>query len=100
MEDNILSIQESLLKDINKDILLTNNNLKLSNMGVIHQGKKILKVQDKIERIGINLHQTNNTMILIERRSKLYKCSLYVIIILEFITIIIILIRKLIKLFK
>ena len=44
--------------------------------------------------------QTNNTMILIERRSKLYKCSLYVIIILEFITIIIILIRKLIKLFK
>ena len=29
MEDNILSIQESLLKDINKDILLTNNNLKL-----------------------------------------------------------------------
>ena len=100
MEDNILSIQESLLKDINKDILLTNNNLKLSNTGVIHQGKKILKVQDKIERIDINLHQTNNTMILIERRSKLYKCSLYVIIILEFITIIIILIRKLIKLFK
>ena len=97
MGDKYLNIQESLLKDINKDILFANDNLKTSSKGVINQGNQIIKIQNKIDKSGDNIYKINNRMLIIERRGKLYKFTLYLIIILEFLTIILLLFRKIFK---
>jgi hypothetical protein len=97
MGDKYLNIQESLLKDINKDLLFANDNLKTSSKGIINQGNQIVKIQNKIEKSGDNIYKINNRMLIIERRGKLYKFTLYLIIILEFLTIILLLFRKIFK---
>jgi hypothetical protein len=97
MGDKYLNIQESLLKDINKDLLFANDNLKTSSKGIINQGNQIIKIQNKIEKSGDNIYKINNRMLIIERRGKLYKFTLYLIIILEFLTIILLLFRKIFK---
>ncbi len=97
MGDKYLNIQESLLKDINKDILFANDNLKTSSKGVINQGNQIIKIQNKIDKSGDNIYRINNRMLINERRGKLYKFTLYLIIILEFLTIILLLFRKIFK---
>ena len=97
MGDKYLNIQESLLKDINKDLLFANDNLKTSSKGVINQGNQIIKIQNKIDKSGDNIYKINNRMLIIERRGKLYKFTLYLIIILEFLTIILLLFRKIFK---
>ena len=84
MGDKYLNIQESLLKDINKDLLFANDNLKTSSKGIINQGNQIIKIQNKIEKSGDNIYKINNRMLIIERRGKLFKFTLYLIIILEF----------------
>jgi len=97
MGDKYLNIQESLLKDINKDLLFANDNLKTSSKGIINQGNQIIKIQNKIDKSGDNIYKINNRMLIIERRGKLYKFTLYLIIILEFLTIILLLFRKIFK---
>ncbi len=97
MGDKYLNIQESLLKDINKDILFANDNLKTSSKGVINQGNQIIKIQNKIDKSVDNIYRINNRMLINERRGKLYKFTLYLIIILEFLTIILLLFRKIFK---
>ena len=97
MGDKYLNIQESLLKDINKDLLFANDNLKTSSKGIINQGNQIIKIQNKIEKSGDNIYKINNRMLIIERRGKLFKFTLYLIIILEFLTIILLLFRKIFK---
>ena len=52
MGDKYLNIQESLLKDINKDLLFANDNLKTSSKGIINQGNQIIKIQNKIDKSG------------------------------------------------
>ena len=97
MGDKYLNIQESLLKDINKDLLFANDNLKTSSKGIINQGNQIIKIQNKIDKSGDNIYRINNRMLMNERRGKLYKFTLYLIIILEFLTIILLLFRKIFK---
>ena len=97
MGDKYLNIQESLLKDINKDLLFANDNLKTSSKGIINQGNQIIKIQNKIDKSGDNIYKINNRMLINERRGKLYKFTLYLIIILEFLTIILLLFRKIFK---
>ena len=97
MGDKYLNIQESLLKDINKDLLFANDNLKTSSKGIINQGNQIIKIQNKIDKSGDNIYKINNRMLIIERTGKLYKFTLYLIIILEFLTIILLLFRKIFK---
>ena len=73
------------------------SNLKTSSKGIINQGNQIIKIQNKIEKSGDNIYKINNRMLIIERRGKLYKFTLYLIIILEFLTIILLLFRKIFK---
>ena len=92
-----LEYQEKLLKDINKDLLSTNSNLKNANTGVINQGEQIDKIQGHLNEAGQNIRQTDRTMMVIEWRAKCYKFSLYIVIVLEILTIIVLLLRKIFK---
>ena len=92
-----LEYQEKLLKEINNDLLSTNSNLKTANTGVINQGEQIDKIQGHLNEAGQNIRQTDRTMMVIEWRAKCYKFSLYIVVILEIITIFVLLLRKIFK---
>jgi len=92
-----LEYQEKLLKEINNDLHTTNSNLKNANTGVIHQGEQIDKIQGHLNEAGQNIRQTDRTMMVIEWRAKCYKFSLYIVIVLEILTIIVLLLRKIFK---
>lgn len=90
-----LDYQDALLKDINKDLLLTNANLKDSSNAVTKQGKQLTNIEGHLVDSATNIKKTDNTMFIIEWRARCYRYILYSTIILEFLTIIILLFYKL-----
>lgn len=90
-----LDYQDALLKDINKDLLLTNANLKDSSGAVTNQGKQLNNIQGHLVDSAANIKKTDGTMFIIEWRARCYRYILYSTIILEFLTIIILLFYKL-----
>ena len=95
-----LEFQEALLKDINKDLLLTNSNLKESTNEINHQGDQINNTMNKISTSQNNVKKTDETFIIIARKEKLFRLFLYCFILLEFITLVALLIRKIVNYFK
>ena len=95
-----LEFQEALLKDINKDLILTNSNLKESSNEINHQGDQINNTMNKISTSQNNVKKTDETFIIIARKEKLFRLFLYCFILLEFITLIALLIRKIVNYFK
>ena len=85
-----IDYQDSLLRDINKDLLLTNSNLKTSTDEVIKQGGQLSNISENLQDAG-----THNTMFVIEWRARCHRIVLYSTIVLEFITIIVLLLYKL-----
>ena len=95
-----LEYQDALLQDINKDLVLTNSNLKVSSSEINHQGEQI---NNSINRLGNsfnNVKRTDDTFVIIERKEKLFRLFLYCFILLEFIVIVFLLIKKIIGYFK
>ncbi len=92
-----LDYQDSLLRDINKDLLLTNANLKTSTEEVIRQGGQLTNIQGNLDDANKHIKKTDNTMFVIEWRARCYRLVLYSTILLEFITIIILLLYKLLR---
>ena len=92
-----LDYQDSLLRDINKDLLLTNANLKTSTEEVIRQGGQLTNIQGNLDDANKHIKKTDNTMFVIEWRARCYRLVLYAPIVLEFITIIILLLYKLLR---
>ena len=92
-----LDYQDSLLRDINKDLLLTNANLKTSTEEVIRQGGQLTNIQRNLDDANKHIKKTDNTMFVIEWRARCYRLVLYSTILLEFITIIILLLYKLLR---
>ena len=95
-----LEYQEALLKDINKDLVLTNSNLKESSAEINHQGDQINNTMNKISTSQNNVKKTDETFIIIARKEKLFRLFLYCFILLEFITLVALLIRKIVNYFK
>ena len=95
-----LEFQEALLKDINKDLLLTNSNLKESSNEINHQGDQISNTMTKINSSHNTVKKTDETFIVIARKEKIFRLFLYLFIILEFITLVGLLIKKIIGIFK
>ena len=95
-----LEFQEALLKDINKDLILTNSNLKESSNEINHQGDQINNTMNKISTSQNNVKKTDETFIIIARKEKLFRLFLYCFILLEFITLVALLIRKIVNYFK
>ena len=95
-----LEFQEALLKDINKDLILTNSNLKESSTEINHQGDQINNTMNKISTSQNNVKKTDETFIIIARKEKIFRLFLYCFIILEFITLVALLIRKVVGFFK
>ena len=95
-----LEFQEALLKDINKDLILTNSNLKESSNEINHQGEQINNTMNKISTSQNNVKKTDETFIIIARKEKLFRLFLYCFILLEFITLVALLIRKIVNYFK
>ena len=92
-----LEFQEALLKDINKDLILTNSNLKESSTEINHQGDQINNTMNKISTSQNNVKKTDETFIIIARKEKIFRLFLYCFILLEFITLVALLIRKLVS---
>ena len=92
-----IDYQDSLLRDINKDLLLTNSNLKTSTDEVIKQGGQLSNISENLQDAGTHIKATDNTMFVIEWRARCYRLVLYSTILLEFITIIILLLYKLLR---
>ena len=92
-----LDYQDSLLRDINKDLLLTNANLKTSTEEVIRQGGQLTNIQENLDDANKHIKKTDNTMFVIEWRARCYRLVLYSTILLEFITIIILLLYKFLR---
>ena len=90
-----LEYQGALLKDINKDILEANSNLKEASNEVDKQGGQIDNTLDKLEEANEDIKNSDQTMNSIIRRKKIYKLFLYGVIALEILAITIILISKL-----
>lgn len=90
-----IDYQDSLLRDINKDLLLTNSNLKTSNDEVIKQGGQLSNISENLQDAGTHIKATDNTMFVIEWRARCHRIVLYSTIVLEFITIIVLLLYKL-----
>ena len=84
-----LDYQDSLLRDINKDLLLTNANLKTSTEEVIRQGGQLTNIQGNLDDANKHIKKTDNTMFVIEWRARCHRIVLYSTIVLEFITIIV-----------
>ena len=95
-----LEFQEALLKDINKDLVLTNSNLKESSTEINHQGDQINNTANKINTSQSNVKKTDETFVIIARKEKLFRLFLYCFILLEFITLVALLIRKVVSYFK
>ena len=95
-----LEYQEALLKDINKDLILTNSNLKVSSTEINHQGEQINNTMNKINNSQNNVKKTDETFIVINRKEKIFRYFLYCFILLEFITLVALLIRKVVSYFK
>lgn len=92
-----LEYQDELLKDINKDLILTNTNLKDANSAVAQQGSQMNKIQGDLKEAGISIKNTDRTMRVVEWRDKCYRWGLYVVIMMEFITIVVLLLVKIFK---
>ena len=90
-----IDYQDSLLRDINKDLLLTNSNLKTSTDEVIKQGGQLSTISENLQDAGTHIKATDNTMFVIEWRARCHRIVLYSTIVLEFITIIVLLLYKL-----
>ena len=90
-----IDYQDSLLRDINKDLLLTNSNLKTSNDEVIKQGGQLSNISENLQDAGTHIKATDNTMFVIEWKARCHRIVLYSTIVLEFITIIVLLLYKL-----
>ena len=90
-----IDYQDSLLRDINKDLLLTNSNLKTSSDEVIKQGGQLSNISENLQDAGTHIKATDNTMFVIEWRARCHRIVLYSTIVLEFITIIVLLLYKL-----
>ena len=95
-----LEYQDALLRDINKDLLITNSNLKESSNEINHQGDQINNTMNKISTSQNNVKKTDETFIIIARKEKLFRLFLYCFILLEFITLVALLIRKIVNYFK
>ena len=95
-----LEFQEALLKDINKDLIVTNSNLKESSNEINHQGDQINNTMNKISTSQNNVKKTDETFVIIARKEKLFRLFLYCFILLEFITLVALLIRKIVNYFK
>ena len=95
-----LEFQEALLKDINKDLLLTNSNLKESTNEINHQGDQINNTMNKISSSHNTVKKTDETFVIIARKEKIFRLFLYLFIILEFITLVGLLIKKIVGIFK
>ena len=61
-----IDYQDSLLRDINKDLLLTNSNLKTSTDEVIKQGGQLSNISENLQDAGTHIKATDNTMFVIE----------------------------------
>ena len=90
-----IDYQDSLLRDINKDLLLTNSNLKTSTDEVIKQGGQLSNISENLQDAGTHIKATDNTMFVIEWRARCHRIVLYSTIVLEFITIIVLVLYKL-----
>ena len=95
-----LEFQDALLQDINKDLVLTNSNLKESSTEINHQGDQINNTVNKINTSQSNVKKTDETFVIIARKEKLFRLFLYCFILLEFITLVALLIRKVVSYFK
>ena len=95
-----LEFQEALVKDINKDLLLTNSNLKESSNEINHQGDQINNTMNKINSSHNTVKKTDETFVIIARKEKIFRLFLYLFIILEFITLVGLLIKKIVGIFK
>ena len=89
-----IDYQDSLLRDINKDLLLTNSNLKTSTDEVIKQGGQLSSISENLQDAGTHIKATDNTMFVIEWRARCHRIVLYSTIVLEFLTIIVLLLYK------
>ena len=95
-----LEYQDALLRDINKDLLITNSNLKESSNEINHQGAQISNTMNKINSSQNTVKKTDETFVIIARKEKIFRLFLYLFILLEFITIVALLIKKIITIFK
>ena len=95
-----LEYQDALLRDINKDLLITNSNLKESSNEINHQGDQISNTMNKINSSQNTVKKTDETFVIIARKEKLFRLFLYCFILLEFITLVALLIRKVVSYFK
>ena len=100
MNDSPLDVQENLLNDINKDLLYANTGLKQATHNVIQQGNQLGKIEGRLDNAQANIKQTDRTMKIVETRAKCYRFSLYTVILLEFLTIIILILHKILRIFK
>ena len=89
-----LEYQGALLKDINKDILEANQNLKDASHEVNRQGGQINNTLEKLEEAHQDIKSSDQTMNSIIRRKKIYKLFLYGVIGLEILGIFITLLTK------
>ena len=95
-----LEFQDALLQDINKDLILTNSNLKVSSSEITQQGEQINSTMNKLGNSFTNVKKTDDTFTIIERKEKIFRLFLYCFIILEFIVMVCLLIRKIVGYFK
>ena len=89
-----LEFQGALLKDINKDIIKENENLKVASDEVEKQGGQIDNTLDKLEEAHEDIKNSDQNMNSIIRRKKVYKLFLYGVIGLELLAIFITLVVK------
>ena len=95
-----LEFKYALLQDINKDLILTNSNLKVSSSEITQQGEQINSTMNKLGNSFTNVKKTDETFTIIERKEKIFRLFLYCFIILEFIVMVCLLIRKIVGYFK
>ena len=95
-----LEFQDALLHDINKDLVLTNTNLKASSSEISHQGEQINSTINKVGNSYTNVKKTDETFTIIERKEKIFRLFLYCFILLEFIVLVCLLIKKIVGYFK
>ena len=92
-----LEQQEELLKDIGKNIVETNSNIKETSREVGKQGDQIKNAVEKLAEADTEIIQSNSKVGNIERRKKICKLVLTGIIALEIFLIALCLIKKIIK---
>ena len=92
-----LAYEGALLKDINKDIIEANRNLKDASNEVIHQGGQINNTLVKLEEANQDIKASDQAMNSIIRRKKIFKMFLYGVIGLEILAIIFSILSKIFK---